>query len=298
MKPRISIVTPCFNMARYLKRTLDSLVSQDHKNAEFIVMDGGSTDGSLEILRDYHRHLHAVHSQQDDGNYDALNRGFSEATGDVFGWLNADDIYYPWTLRCVADIFEQFPDVDWITGLPGHLSQAGQYVRVAGVASAYPQRYLQNGWYRPDIAGYLQQESMFWRRSLWERTGGLNVGYRLAADFDLWTRFANESTLVAVNTPLAAFRRRPSEQLSSAHRDEYLSEVRAICSSLRPPSFCWRFAQCFGIRGVSLMRLLVWRHAEVIGYHFARGQFIRQRVLRPLSRESLSSALLESTLLK
>ena len=111
----ISIVTPSYNQGQFLEETLQSVVRQDVASLQYIVMDGGSSDGSPGILRRYENRLAFWASEKDGGQYDAINKGFALSNGGVMGWLNSDDKYTPWGLSIVAEIFEAFPEIEWLT---------------------------------------------------------------------------------------------------------------------------------------------------------------------------------------
>ena len=113
--PKISIVTPSFNQAKFLENTIQSIFLQNYPNIEYIVIDGGSGDISVDIIKKYADQLHFWCSELDGGQYDAINKGFSKASGDILCWLNSDDMYFPWTLKTVASIMTQFPQVEWLT---------------------------------------------------------------------------------------------------------------------------------------------------------------------------------------
>ncbi|MGB0670282.1 MAG: glycosyltransferase family 2 protein, partial [Rhodospirillales bacterium] len=213
----IALVTPCFNGGAFLAAAMDSIIGQTYPALEYGVMDGGSTDGSLTIVEARREHLAFYESGPDGGMYDALNKGFARTSAPIMGWLNADDLHCPWTLQTVSDIFETLPDVDWITtahplvwdgrGLPVRCRPRGPYGRKAFRGGHFlPRAGVVTG-------GWIQQESTFWRRSLWEKAGGtLNTSFKLAADFDLWARFFVQADLVAVDVPLAGFRRHGDQQ--------------------------------------------------------------------------------------
>src|SRR5688572_1835387 len=180
---KISIVTPSFNQAGFVEETLRSVLDQNYENLEYIVIDGGSSDGSQDIIEKYRDRLHYYVSERDSGHGDALNKGFRQSSGEIMAWLNSDDKYLPWTLKTVAEIFDEHPDVNWITGMHGFWNDRGA---MTGAHS----------WYRnifDFLAGepfLIQQESTFWRRSLWDRAGGaINEDYRFMVDGELWTRF-------------------------------------------------------------------------------------------------------------
>jgi GT2 family glycosyltransferase len=240
--PRISIITPSFNQAEFLEETLRSVLDQEYPNLEYIVIDGGSTDGSVEILRKYAPRLAYWVSEKDDGHYDALNKGFARCTGDVMAWLNSDDKYTLWALSVVGEIFSTFPQIEWATSLfPLYWDAASRAVscgQVDGYSSGgffRGENLPRSGWYSQ---GSIQQESTFWRRSLWEKSGGrLDTTYSLAADFELWARFFHHAELYGIGTPLGGFRMHPAQK-TSRHPDEYAAQAREAFSRHggRPPS--------------------------------------------------------------
>jgi len=290
---RISVVTSCFNAAPWVEDTIRSVLQQRYSELQYIFIDGASKDDTLAIARRYEDELAILRSEADDGQYHGIQKGMALADGEVMAWLNGDDIYCPWTLSVVDEVFAQFPEVDWIVGTPSFMNGRSQCVRVSGNSgSAYPREYIRQGWFRPELAGYLQQESMFWRRSLWERCGGLNLSLRLAADFDLWRRFAEYADLVSVNVPLAMFRQH-AEQRSSLGQQRYEEEVRQVCGGLERPSALWRTLASKGERSRHLCRMLSWYRAPVISYSAREQRWVKTQALRPLARTSAADLLLE-----
>src|SRR5262245_563720 len=127
--PTITIVTPTYNSAPYLEATIQSLLAQHYPALEYIIIDGGSTDGNLDIIERYQSHLAYHVSEPDNGMYDALDKGFRQSTGDIMAWLNSDDMLPTWALHTVADVFSALPQVDWITSIrPLIWNRAGQAV--------------------------------------------------------------------------------------------------------------------------------------------------------------------------
>jgi hypothetical protein len=233
--PRISVVTPSYNLARFLDACLHSVVSQGYPNLEYIVVDGGSTDGSVDIIKRYGEQLAYAVSEPDGGQYDALNKGFQRATGDILAWLNADDMYLPWTLSIVAEVFTAFPEVEWISSLYPLLWNRRGVPGDCRVRTAFG----------PGDMLAIQQESTFWRRRLWERVGGrLDTSLSLAADLELWARFWQVAPLHGVTVPLAGMRVH-ADQRSVRHQREIVAEAHAVLDRYRrrPPSRLVRAAQ-------------------------------------------------------
>ena len=226
---KISIVTPSLEQSKFLEHTIKSVLSQNYQNLEYVIQDGGSADGSVEIIQRYADRLTHWESKPDAGQYAAINEGFARTTGEIMGWLGSDDMYLPWTFAVVAEIFSTFPEVDWITSAY-HMfyDKKGRVIdcffRPKNNRDAFfkGENLPTTGWY---ATGFIQQESTFWRRSLWDKVGGqIDTSCKLAGDFDLWARFYKESGLVGVFTPLAGFRRH-GDQKSTLFRDQYLREA-------------------------------------------------------------------------
>lgn len=222
--PRISIVTPCYNGATYLEDTIASILGQGYPNLEYIIVDGGSTDESVDIIRRYADDLTWWTSEPDDGMYDALQKGFVRTTGEVMKWVNADDVLHPRALFTVAEIFQSLPDVEWLQGCPTWIDEAGRIVCTA----RHIQRWSRFDYYRGHYR-WIQQESTFWRRSLWDRAGAyIDATLRLAGDLELWARFFRHAPLYSTEAVLGAFRWCRGGQLSTTHFDTYLAEAEQV----------------------------------------------------------------------
>lgn len=238
--PRISVVTPSFNQHAYVEATLRSVLDAGYPALEYVVVDGGSTDGSAEIIERHARRLAWSVSEPDGGQYDAINKGFSRTTGEVMAWLNSDDMYFDWTLRTVGAVFAQFPNIEWVCGGVCYLNRLSQVIGTERLDGGISRDLAARGAYRAGLGGYLPQEGMFWRRSLWERSGAkLDLRYRLAADFELWTRFARYATPVSLKSLVAGFRWHPATQRSGRERDRYDDEAREIAAPLGRAPFGW-----------------------------------------------------------
>ena len=229
MPLRLSIVTPSFNQARFLEAAMQSVLRQPGPPPEYVVMDGGSTDGSAEIIQRHTASLAHWQSAPDAGQYDAVTRGFARTSGEIMAWLNSDDLYCPWAFSVVREIFEALPEVQWLTTtMQIRWDSEARPVRTLHVPGYARSAYLL-GEHLPAkgafALGWIQQESTFWRRSLWEKAGAqIGAGYPLAGDFELWARFFQHAELYAVETPLGGFRFH-GDQKTGGDRMDYLTEA-------------------------------------------------------------------------
>jgi glycosyltransferase involved in cell wall biosynthesis len=224
--PRITVVTPSYNQAAYLEDTIRSVLDQGYANLEYIIIDGGSTDGSVEIIRKYEKQLAYWTTEKDKGLYDGIQKGFSRSTGEIMTWINADDLQHKLCLSTVAEIFQQFPGVKWLMGANTFFNEAGQCFVFDDLS--YAQRWSR---LRMELADgqFIQQESVFWKRELWEQAGGyIDQSWSLAADFELWLRFSRFQQLYSTSFLLAGFRFRSRDQKSYEQREQYQQQVRAL----------------------------------------------------------------------
>jgi glycosyltransferase involved in cell wall biosynthesis len=225
--PKISIVTPSFNDCEYLERTILSVLSQNYPNLEYIVIDGGSTDGSVDIIKKYKDELTYWQSEADQGMYYALQRGFDLCTGEVMGWINSDDLLHPGSLFTIGQVFGDYPFVKWLQGLPNAIDESNRIVHISPVPEVdklflYQKKHI-------DSKKYIQQESTYWHRSLWEQAGGyISHKYKYAGDFELWIRFFQYEKIYNLNALTGTFRASKSGQASVEHYVEYVNETLAI----------------------------------------------------------------------
>ncbi|PIE31910.1 glycosyl transferase [candidate division KSB3 bacterium] len=233
--PKISIVTPSYNQADFLETTIQSILSQNYPNLEYIIIDGGSTDGSVEIIKKYESHLHFWCSEPDNGQYDAINKGFAQTSGEILAWLNSDDVYFPWTLKTVASIMTELPEVQWLTSLNlCVVDYQGISFRFHAMPGYSKDAFLDGGYvpWDANAMGWLQQESTFWTRSLWNASGAaLSPKLRLAGDFELWARFFQHAELYTTFSPLSSFRMQEAQR--SRQQADYLREVRHVLETMR-----------------------------------------------------------------
>jgi glycosyltransferase involved in cell wall biosynthesis len=209
--PKITVVTPSFNQANFLRQTIASVLSQGYPDLEYIVIDGGSSDGSREIIQANGSRLAYWCSEPDRGQADALRKGFERATGDILCWLNSDDVYMPGTLLTVGTFFANHPESEVLNGggvvidENGDLYVDGFWTYTEGVAASW--RRLK--WYGQDGAF---QPSTFWRRSSYEAVGGINPGLYFQMDRDLFFRMAQRRRFDKTTQILSCFRHHPSSK--------------------------------------------------------------------------------------
>ncbi len=221
--PRITIVTPSFNQGLFLDACMRSVLDQGYPNLEYIVMDGGSIDNSLSVIRSHANRLAYWQSRPDGGQYRAIEDGLNRGTGEIMAWLNADDLYVGPCLFKVAMTFMLDAGARWITGRPTVCDQMGRLVFLDRDLSWSRGGMLDMA--APLDGVFMGQDAMFWRRSLWEEAGGrLDEEVSLAADYDLWLRFARIAPLCTVRDIFSAFRHH-GDQRSVTQKREYIAQM-------------------------------------------------------------------------
>ncbi len=223
--PKISIVTPSFNQALFLEECIDSILSQNYPNIEYVIMDGGSTDGSVEIIKKYEKYLTYWQSQPDGGQYNAVNEGFKKTSGEIMAWLNSDDRYHYDAFFKVAYLFDSSPEVEWLTGHHTFWGKGGELVHIVPVLQTYSRKEFLAGKYNKP---FIQQESTFWKRSLWDRAGGcLRTDMDYAGDLELWVRFFRYAQIYSAGTFIGGYRSH-GNQKACLFMDRYVSEAEAV----------------------------------------------------------------------
>lgn len=210
-------------MEKWIEETIKSVLSQAGDfEIEYIIIDGGSTDGTVEIIKKYDQLILAGawpvscnsiaftwRSEKDTGMYEAINRGFLKATGDIFAWINADDIYEAGAFSAIQTVFGKFPDIQWVKGITGTIDENSKKLR-QGVCSLYRQKWLVNGIYGQE-AYFVEQDSVFWKNDLWKKAGPIPAHLRYAGDYWLWIQFARYAPLWSLNMPVSYFRKRENQ---------------------------------------------------------------------------------------
>lgn len=220
-RPTVSIVTPTLDQARYLQRTLDSVRAQAHRVDEHIVVDGGSTDETLDILRrESDRGGIQWTSGPDGGMYDAVNKGLEMASGDILGYLASDDVYLPWTIETVVDAFASRPTVDLVFG-DGITIEEDTGNQILRLYAPFNRISLVNH-------ASLLQPAVFWRRRLFERLGGFDARMQYVADLDYWLRAAATGAAIAHVEEILAVERVHEDRLSTARREAMQREEQEM----------------------------------------------------------------------
>lgn len=197
--PLVSIVTPSYNQARFLETTICSVLEQDYPDLEYILVDGGSTDGSLDIIRRYAHRLAWWVSEPDKGQTDAINKGFARSNGAILAWLNSDDTYEPHAVAEAVEFLQSRPEVGLVYGDAKFIDQDGRLIgRFPAAQTDY--RRLRRGYV------HIPQQAAFFRADLWRKVGPLDPSFYFAMDYDLWVRLARLGEVRYHPRPWANFR--------------------------------------------------------------------------------------------
>lgn len=237
---KISIVTPSYNGARFLSEAINSVISQQGDfYIEYTIVDNCSSDGSVEILNKYEKNISKGDfdlkcrgvdfqwiSEPDSGMYDAVNKGFSMATGDVYAYINTDDFYLPGAFDIIVRTFDKYPHIKWLKGITSYANEFSTLYE-HGECYLYHQPWIRAGIYGRE-AYFIQQDSVFWRSDLWHEAGGFDVEYKLAGDYYLWVRFSQFASLYSLKALISCFRK--VEGQLSCHADAYREECAKISS--------------------------------------------------------------------
>lgn len=220
--PKITIVTPSLNQAAWLEATIQSVLQQDYSDLEYIVQDGGSSDGSIEIIRRYKKYIPQSDSSSDSGQANALNKGFIRSNGEIMSYLNSDDMLLPGTLNYVADFFNRHSGVDVVYGHRVMIDEAGREI---------------GRWILPPHEDYVMrwndvipQETLFWRRRIWKRIGGqFDERFHFALDWDLILRFMDAGAkFVRLPRFLGAFRIHRQQKTLSLQDEVGAGEIAVL----------------------------------------------------------------------
>jgi len=197
--PKISIVTPSYNQAQFLERTILSVLNQNYPNLEYIIIDGGSTDGSVEIIKKYEKYLSFWVSEKDKGQADAINKGFKKSSGEILAWLNSDDTYLPGTFFKIAKLFERNNSIDMIYGNTYIVDNNDKLIFEHRAILFHLNTHI-------IIGGILKQPNTFWKRDIYKAVGEINSRYIFCLDYELFIRIAKKGKIKQTKDFLACFR--------------------------------------------------------------------------------------------
>lgn len=219
----VSIITPSYNQRAYLKQTMDSVFTQNIPGMEYVVIDGGSTDGSADLIRSCEDRLTGWLSEKDRGQADAVNKGAAKTHGAVIGWLNSDDLYLPGAVQKALDYLSAHPETDAVYGDVLSIDGEGRLINVM--------RFDQYS--AEDLMSFrvISQPGVFFRRSAWERAGGLDLSYHYLLDHHLWLRMITRGKFAYLSEPLAAARFHPAAK-NRAHTGDFGKEAYRLADWL------------------------------------------------------------------
>lgn len=232
---KFTIVTPAYNSERYIRETIESVIKQKGEfSIEYIVLDNQSTDRTCNIVKEYQELLAAgkiainchsiqlhLYSEQDSGMYDGIKNGFARATGEVYAWINSDDIYLPGAFDIVQRTLKEFPEISWLKGITSYINE-NSTIYAVGNCNLYRQDFISAGLYGP-VLHFIQQDSVFWRAVLWQKSGGVDAKLTLAGDYFLWKSFSELAPLYSLKAYVSCFRKAPNQK--SADIKAYFREI-------------------------------------------------------------------------
>lgn len=229
--PRFSIVTPSYNTGRHVADAIRSVLSQDYFDVDYVVMDGGSTDNTVEVLRSFGDRVRWV-SDKDAGQSDAIRRGFSQTCGEILTWLNSDDVLAPGALRIVAEYFAGHPEVDLVYGDATYIDAQGKQIGRCVHVEPFSARRLFH------YSDFIVQPAAFFRRSAYDAVGGLDPNLHYGMDYDLWLKLAKAHKIAYLPMRLASYRWLTDNKtaIGGFHRLDELRDVTAR-HGLAEPAF-------------------------------------------------------------
>lgn len=231
--PRITIITPSYNQGRFIEQTIESILSQGYPDLEYIVLDGGSTDETIGILRKYEHRLHWI-SEKDRGQPHAINKGLAMATGEVIAFLNSDDLYEPGALLAVGEFFARNPQAAWVTGKCRNIDQDGREIR--RWITLYKNLWLRLKRYEVLLVlNYISQPATFWRRQVMDEVGYMVETLYYTMDYEYWLRVGQRFRLWFINRYLACFRIHPASKSGSSAQAQFDEELEIVRRYTRSP---------------------------------------------------------------
>lgn len=220
--PKISIITPSFNQGKFIRQTIESVLNQNYPNLEYLVIDGGSSDETISILKSYGKKFYWI-SEKDAGQTDAINKGLIKATGEVIGYLNSDDLLLPGAVQRVAEEFRNKPELMWLSGDYYIINKHGKKIQAFTV---WYKKILRTFPYLPilSIANFIAQPSTFWRKKLHDEVGVFDQSLHYCMDYDFWLRCLQKYPLHILTIPLSVFRIHQASKGGSQFNKQFAEE--------------------------------------------------------------------------
>ena len=281
--PKISIVTPSFNQGQYIEQTILSVLNQNYPNLEYFIIDGCSTDNTVEIIKKYADRISYWVSEKDSGQAEAIAKGFSRATGDVLAWINSDDIYLPGAIAEFSAAFEAHPNWDALTAYHVRMDEGSRILTLHRIPAENPVA-AQWGWH------HVNQQTCFFKRVVYEKVGGMNLNQHCVLDTDLWLRmFEAGTTWGHIPKYLAGFRSHAAAKgaADSKWAQRYAHEEE--CMRTKFPQYCAaNLKHRLGLMAYKARQILSGRHlraaADIRKY---RGKTLAE-VFPPIPSANLS----------
>jgi len=220
--PKISIVTPSFNQGKFIEETIRSVLLQGYPNMEYIIIDGGSTDGTIEIIKKYEKWLTYWVSEPDRGQSHAINKGFNLSKGEIIAWINSDDFYLQGTLKKIAEMFCKNADTDMVFGECHTINEKYEMVKIREVPNEFDlQRLITSDC-------FINQPSTFFRRRVIDDVGGLCESLEFSMDYDLWIRIGLKYKVKRIDADLSCFRQHPNAKTTCQSNNplQYLENLK------------------------------------------------------------------------
>jgi glycosyltransferase involved in cell wall biosynthesis len=231
--PKISIVIPSYNQGRFIRETIDSVLNQNYPDVEVIVMDGGSTDETVSVLKEYGEKISWV-SKKDNGQTDAINQGMKKAKGEIVAYINSDDVYLPNTFFTVAEYFMQHPKTMWATGDYFIIDAEGRKIQ-SYVAWYKTMLRQQPTFSKLSVANYIIQPSTFWRRSVYKEVGMFDESLRYCMDYDFWMRLIQKHPLAVIKNHFSLFRIHSLSKGGSQYEKQFAEEHTVLLRYTKNP---------------------------------------------------------------